>query len=200
MGDLINMIKKKRRSFGFNGHEYKYFLNKYNKTWRNERCVEIPIIKKFIANPFERILEVGNVTKHYYKNNHFVIDKYEKDPGVINADILDFDPYDRYDKIIAISTLEHVGEDVGKPELAIEAIEHLKTLIAPSGEMIITIPAGFNKPLEEKLFDLGMEIYGMLSINDLWAPCRAEDLKGIEYDFNNHTAIGLYICIFKKRP
>ena len=201
MNDILEIIKKKRGSFGFNGNEYKYFIHKYNKTWRNERCVEIPIVKNFLKNPFEKILEVGNVTKNYFKNNHIVIDKYEKGPEVINKDILKFFPQENYDKIVAISTIEHVGEDIQDPTLAIDAIEHLKSLLTDTGEMIITFPAGFNTLLEENIFDMNMKVYGLKKLdNGNWKECDPEKLKGVEYDFDNHTALGLYICIFEKRP
>jgi len=92
MNDIKNIIKKWKNSFGFHGMQYKYFINRYNKTWRNERAVEIPIVKHFLRNHYEKILEVGNVTKNYYKNDYTVIDKYEKGPEVNNVDILDYDP------------------------------------------------------------------------------------------------------------
>ena len=199
MNDIKNIIKKWKNSFGFHGMQYKYFINRYNKTWRNERAVEIPIVKHFLRNHYERTLEVGNVTKNYYKNNYTVIDKYEKGPEVNNMDILDYNQKEKYEKIIAISTLEHVGKDIEKPELAIDAIKHLKTLLAYSGEMLITIPAGFNTPLEESLFNLGMEVYGLVEENGIWHECDPKKLNGITYNFAGNTATGLYILIFKKK-
>ena len=199
MSDVKNLILKWRKFFNFKGKKYSYFINKYNKTWRNERCVEIPIVKEFLKNPYEKTLEVGNVTKNYYKNDYIVIDKYEEGPGVTNVDIIDYEPFERYDKIIAISTLEHVGEDVKDPSLAIDAIEHLKTLLAPNGKMLITIPAGFNEPLERHIFELGLDVNGLIEENGLWYDCDPKLLNGKDYNSKNHTATGLYVCFFEKR-
>jgi len=108
-------------------------------------------------------------------------------------------PQEKYDKIIAISTLEHVGEDSGDPSLAINAIEHLKILLDDCGEMLITIPVGFNTPLEENLFNLGMEVYGLVEENGIWHECDPRILNGRTYNFAGNTATGLYVLIFKKR-
>ena len=47
----------------------------------------------------------------YYKFEHDIVDKYEKKKGIINQDIVDYKPDKKYDLIISISTLEHVGWD-----------------------------------------------------------------------------------------
>jgi len=56
-------------------------------------------------------IEVGNVLFHYFDISHEVVDKYEKAPGVTSENILDFRPERRYDLIVYISILEHVGFD-----------------------------------------------------------------------------------------
>jgi hypothetical protein len=38
-----------------------------------------------------------------------VLDKYEQAPGVINEDVVSFSPPQKYDLIVSVSTLEHVG-------------------------------------------------------------------------------------------
>lgn len=57
------------------------------------------------------MLEVGNVLSHYFPIHHDIVDKYEVCPGVINQDIADFLPQEKYDLILSISTVEHVGWD-----------------------------------------------------------------------------------------
>ena len=69
-----------------------YFGNNKNTSWKN-------------------IFEVGSVLSHYFPINHDVLDKYEKGHGVINQDVVDFKPHNKYDLIVSISTLEHVGFD-----------------------------------------------------------------------------------------
>src|SRR3990172_4116095 len=98
------------RTFVFRDKTYHYFYHTYNPTWRNERCVETPIIWSIVKRSKEaNILEVGNVLSHYFDTNHDVLDKYERAPGVINEDVVEFKSNKRYDLIVSISTLEHVG-------------------------------------------------------------------------------------------
>ena len=87
-----------------------YFYYPYNATWRNERVVEIPVIINVLSKN-KKILEFGNVLSHYFSVNYDILDKYEKAKGIINKDIIKFKPNKKYDLIISISTLEHVGWD-----------------------------------------------------------------------------------------
>jgi len=149
---LILLLPKK--NFLFNGKQYKYFYHKYNRTWQNERAIEIPLIVEFINENYKKnsgkILEIGNVLSHYYKNfKKTTIDKYEKDENVLNLDILELYAIDKFDLIISISTFEHIGEifkddnfyyDYSK---VIYAIKHLKeNLLEIDGKALITIPIG----------------------------------------------------------
>ena len=117
--------------------------------------MEIPIIRIEIAQvPLgKRILEVGNVMSHYDPIHHEVIDKYEKSPHARNIDVVEFRPEEKYDLIISISTLEHVGWDEvpREPDKVLRAIEHLRTLLKPAGKLVATIPLGYNEFLDSKL-------------------------------------------------
>ena len=78
----------------------------------NERSIEVPIVMEIVnQNKGKRILEIGNVLSNYYKVSHDIVDKYEKAPNVINQDVVDFKTNEKYDLIVSISTLEHVGWD-----------------------------------------------------------------------------------------
>ena len=97
-------IGRRPETFVFRGESLRYFNHPYNITWANERTVEIPIIKREIdRHPGARILEVGNVLSHYFACEWDIVDKYENAPGVINADVVDYDPDNTYDLIISIS-------------------------------------------------------------------------------------------------
>jgi hypothetical protein len=140
------------RTFPFQGRRLKYFYHHYNHTASNERTIEIPIIEQFVK-PGLNVLEVGNVLNHYHPFAHDVIDKYEVAAGVINCDIVDYTTSKRYDLIVSVSTIEHVGWDEpikqpGKPMLALEA---MKRLLAPAATMVVTVPGGYNPFLDEYL-------------------------------------------------
>jgi hypothetical protein len=100
------------RTFRVGGQRYRYAFHGYNTTWRNERCVEIPLAIEILDAWHEkRILEVGNVLSHYRPVDHDVLDKYERAPRVVNEDVLEFRPSAPYDLIFSVSTMEHIGWD-----------------------------------------------------------------------------------------
>lgn len=140
-------------SFTLDGDTLTYFHHPYNATWRNERAVEIPVARRFLTNVFGPGLEVGNVLGHYGPVFHTVIDKYEPSAGVINVDVVDYRPPDRYGWIVAISTLEHVGWDEAPkdPDKAVRAIAHLRTLLRPGGRLLVTCPVGHNPGLDHAI-------------------------------------------------
>ncbi|MFZ0965717.1 MAG: hypothetical protein WAN82_03720 [Candidatus Bathyarchaeia archaeon] len=135
-------IKFRTKTFRFQGYTYNYFYHRYNMTWQNERTVEVPIVWGIVKNHKGRILEVGNALSHYHSVTHDIVDKYEKAEGVINQDIVDFRPFERYDLIVSISTMEHVGWDENPRDSmkVLRAIENLKTLLVLGGKIIITFP------------------------------------------------------------
>ena len=115
-----------QKNFIFRGKSYRYFYDIINNTWMNERSVEISIVMKMVnENKGKRILEIGNVLSNYYDVPHDVVDKYEKAPNVINQDVVDFKTNDKYDLIVSISTLEHVGWDE-EPQMMKKFLKHLK--------------------------------------------------------------------------
>jgi hypothetical protein len=137
------------KTFVFDGRSYPYLYHFCNKTWKNERAVEIPIFREILLrHQTARILEVGNVLSHYFPIHHEVVDKYEVAHGVINQDIVEFVPPERYDLILSISTLEHVGWDEipREPDKLLCAIEHLKDrCLAPGGTIVASLPVGYNE-------------------------------------------------------
>jgi hypothetical protein len=144
-------------TFQFDGRAYEYLYHPYNRTWKNERGVEIPIFRELLLqHQGKRVLEVGNVLSHYFPIQHDVIDKYEVSPGVINKDVVEFIPQQKYDLIVSISTLEHVGwdEQPQDPTKLLQAIEHLRsTCLAPGGSLVASLPVGYNKFFDGLLRD-----------------------------------------------
>src|SRR3989344_2625515 len=98
------------RTFPYRGRQWRYFFHPYNRTYSNERCVEIAIACSIITQEAnKRILEVGNVLSHYAKCDWDILDKFETGDRIINQDAADWQPQGKYDLIISISTLEHIG-------------------------------------------------------------------------------------------
>jgi SAM-dependent methyltransferase len=144
------------RSFDFQGRRYRYLYRRYNSTWRNERAVEVPVVWDVVKEyAGRRVLEVGNVLAHYFDVTHDRVDKYERGSGVLNEDIVDFRPRERYDLIVSISTLEHVGwdEEPRDPDKVLRAVETLKRLAAVGGRILVTVPMAYNPEMDARLRD-----------------------------------------------
>jgi hypothetical protein len=147
--------------FVWQGQTLPLFDHPYNQTSANERAVELPIVRVWTdpTIPDSARLEVGNVLGHYpgLSHNGMVVDRHEIAPGVTNVDVFDLgtevSPCGLFDEIISVSTLEHVRWDEVPREAggSVAAIHHLQSLLAPGGRMLITIPTGWNQPLDEWL-------------------------------------------------
>ena len=200
---------KKQRYFMLNDIRYLMFYHRYNFTWTKERSVEIPIIFKFINDTVteSRVLEVGNVLGNYFPAWWDIIDKYEQAKGVLNEDIETFQPKEKYDKIVAISTFEHIGFDSElNPEYTgikiQKAFNNLKdNCLKNGGSIMITTPMGYNPYMDEIAIynHLGFTKCSFLKrINkNEWRQVDAEEASkckyGLPYPFANCIFIGEYI-------
>jgi SAM-dependent methyltransferase len=155
-------MKEWKRTFVFNKQEFYYNRIRFNNP--TERAVEIPIAFNFLAalNQPASILEVGNVLSHY--ENHLserlgitsrrIVDKFEVEVGVDNEDLMNLPSDKKYDAIVSLSTVEHIGQK-GAPsggygeqeenrdlEGPLKAIAKIYDLLAPDGKALITVPFG----------------------------------------------------------
>jgi SAM-dependent methyltransferase len=187
------------RCFHFQGVDYPYWLSWYNKTWKNERSVEVVLLHN-ILNGINGItmLEVGNVSKHYFKSSHIVVDKYEKGEGVINQDFLDYEAPHKFDFVFSVSTFEHVGEDTKQPELSLEAIKKAKSLLKVGGQLFFTFPIGWNKTLDKQIKSCGVEDFYLFDNGLGWVECSRKKALSLPYDFVNHTARAVCVCKYKR--
>jgi len=196
---LVNMLleikMKYRDCFEFQSTKLQYFFHSYNNFGITPRCVEIPIIKYYLSKfPHDNVLEIGNVTKHYYNDfKNFIkkdtLDKYESAYDVINVDIKDFKTDKKYDFIYSISTFEHMDSDGGhNPDyIPIEnekfssyAFTHINKsvndLLVDSGKFILTFPIGLdNCEIDNGIYNKeytkfqarSIKIYFIKKINEL---------------------------------
>ena len=204
-----------RRNFEVHGQKFRYFLNRYNAI-NTERCVELPIAMNFIfgntghgasirdQNSF-KILELGNTLSHYYEFEHVIIDKYEKRRGVINIDIDKYDTDAKFDLIISISTVEHVGFDEpekerGKP---LRAIIRLRDMLLPGGRMLITVPLGDNpeidKMIEDDLLPFTEKYYlKRVGFANTWRETTLDDAIKYKYGSRYPHANSLAVLIYER--
>jgi len=191
--------------FVFRNKTYHYFYHGYNHSWLSERTIEIPIIwEKVNSSKGKQILELGNVLSHYFPIHHDVLDKYEKAPGVINADVVDFKPHKKYDLIVSISTLEHVSwdEDVRDRTKALRAVQNLRKCLAPGGEIIITVPIGYNTDLDDLLLEGKLRFdeqrfMKRITNSNRWVEAAWKDVKNARYGAPFYATNALRIGIIR---
>ncbi|MFQ3169694.1 MAG: hypothetical protein ACI8QI_002271 [Limisphaerales bacterium] len=147
-----------KAEFTFEGKSLPLFYHRYNMTWANERAVEVPVAGEFLRRfAGKSVLEVGNVTPHYLDTGHTILDKFESGPGIINEDIADFAPSERFDLILSVSTFEHIGfddeADGDSGKKISQAIATCRGLLAVGGQLVLTLPLGYNPALDRMIAD-----------------------------------------------
>lgn len=190
--------------FTFNNHTYGYFPA-FGPSGLNERIIEIPIAYEY-ANIFsgKKILEVGKVLSTYMQIDCDMVDLTEKAPGVLNIDIMDYLPDKKYDLILCLSTIEHIGYgDYDKeinPNKCLKAINHMIELLSQNGLLVTTAPIGWNPTFDEALVQKSLpftEIYYMKrKSRGIWY--QTDYLKAINsrygypFPYANALMIGTY--------
>jgi SAM-dependent methyltransferase len=201
---MFRKNKKQLRTFNFRGTELLYFEHPYNMTWKNERSIEIPIIKSWTDNVSpSKTLEIGNVFSHYFQTSHTIVDKYESRNGILQDDVISLSFHKKFDCIFSISTMEHVGWDESPqdPTKHIKAVENLKKHLSPNGKMIITIPLGYNPHFDESIMSekLGCtEIFYLKRISDEeWLEVEKKEVINCKYGKPYRSANGLAVCLWE---
>lgn len=189
-------------SFCFNGNQLKYFLHNHNLAYQNERTIEIAIAEWFLRDLGKdaNVLEVGNVLRNYgFKIKRDILDKYDSAPGLINEDVVEFSPKEKYSTIISISTLEHVGwdevdRDPGKIPAAIKNLK--EKCLLPGGNVLVTLPLGYNQFFDEYMQN-GGELFSekyflkRISAENCWKQVEYHEVAGSKFGepFNNANAM-----------
>lgn len=205
---LLAKIIYSLKRFKWDKFNYNYFVHKYNHTYLNERAVEVAIFKKILLNnKNKKILEVGNVLGHYFPITHTVVDKYEKSPGVINQDIIDYVPKKKFNLILAISTFEHIGYDEGvknkDPKKISKTLKQLFNLLSLSGEIIFSVPIGYNPYLDlmikNDFLKLSKQSFLCRTSNlNLWQACSKETALKNLYNHKNNFATAIMVGQLKR--
>ncbi len=186
------------RYFYFDGTKIRYSKAFYNSV-DSERVIEIPIAKYYLEKYGKNeVLEVGNVLSYYFNFPHDIIDKYEIADGVINEDIAEFKFNKKYNLIISISTLEHVGFDepikeYGKVD---KSIKNLLKALKPGGKILITMPCGYNpevdKIVEANPYNFKMTFYKRNALN-VWKITDKQNALSSKYGSKYNAANSLVV-------
>ena len=197
-----------RGEFSFAGERHRYLFDRYKWTWLTERAVEVPIARSFLSGRRpERVLEIGHVLGHYGPREHVVVDKYEEAPGVLNHDVFELDQLGRFDRVVAISTLEHVGwdeepRDRSKSPASLHAAQRL---IAPGGKLLVTVPVGYHPGLDAAIQagEFRFAEVGALRrrrFGPHWEEVAPESVWGTPYDFLLYSARAVFVGVIDGPP
>lgn len=154
------------------------------------------------------ILEVGCVLKHYSfssKIKLIVVNKYEKFENVINEDIVEYKPKIKYDLIVSVSTIEHIGIEDGIiiPEKAKYAINQIiKNCLSKKGSFYFTIPIGYNKYLDKQIFNNEISFsekhYFIKFDKNTWLEASKDQVLDSKYNKPFIGANALFLGVIKK--
>jgi len=179
------------RTFELEGRTHSYMVARGNRTWDNERAIELPVGWEAVqahGHP-QTVIEVGNVLGHYYPIEHVVLDKFEHHRCVTwNEDVLEFQPPFAPELVVSISTLEHVGhgEQPRQPEKFRQAVEAIIGWLAPGGRLLFTAPLGYNPSVLEYLDDPSPQVTSMLfmrrtTLDNLWVQTSLPQVRDYRY-------------------
>ena len=193
--------------FQLAGTEFSYVDSWHNWTWLNERAVEVSIAQSALAavEP-SRAVEIGAVLPHYGNDEHRVIDKYEVGEGIEQLDIFDLPAEPLYELVLCLSTLEHVGWDEPDrdAELALTACEHLKRLVAPGGELLVTVPVGYHPQLDAAIRSGELAFDQVLAMrcaypSMIWNEVAPASVADASYDELIYRAEAVLVCRWTNR-
>jgi hypothetical protein len=185
----LRMSTLAERRFALDGESYAYHVARGNRTWDNERAVEIPVVWSALQrHGREGVLEVGNVLGHYFAISHPVLDRYEQHATVTwNEDVVGFDPPFAPRLVLSISTLEHVGhsERPREPAKFRAAVDAATGWLAPGGRLLFTVPLGYNPAVREYLDapDPARTVRCMrrTTLDNLWTQAEYEEVRDLRY-------------------
>ena len=114
-------------------------------------------------------------------------------------------PSEKYDLIVSVSTLEHVGwnEEPKEPTKSLAAIENLKNCLVPTGIIVVTLPLGENpyldKLLKEKELQFTQQYFlKRISSNNKWVQAEWKDIQNSAYNYPFPFANGVVIGVIEK--
>jgi len=210
---LTFILKLYGWDFSYNWKILKYFYNKYNITYSNERMVEIPILNHYYNKfKWKEILEIWNVMKNYFSYDHDVLDKFDKHNYVtIKDDICSYIPENKYDFVFSISTLEHVWfEDFEKEtdnKMIHKAFDNIVNNIV-WWTFVFTIPLWYNIYLDSLIYNWDLKTkywfkFIFIKRNSLLKWIEISDIKKEKHNINYWLPYGwwnyLAIWIYKKQ-
>lgn len=169
-------------------------FGKYNNPSINERKAELPIAFWFLKN-FDKkeIIEIGEITPMYEEVSHLVFDLKPIKSSTIKNDAININYKNK--NVLSISTVEHIGfGDYGLPKDNNLSINVIKKIIKESKTHLITFPVGYNRNLENQIFNSKINYYFIKrdKLNN-WFYIQEKDF--CLFDYGKPFEFGNVVCI-----
>ena len=194
-----------KKTFTFDGRQYPYFVHNQNCGWppfrMTERAVELSLADVWLAEHEgdAAVVEIGAVTPYYWPRRVAqVIDPFDDHKLVEKKSLFDISFIGR--KVLSVSTFEHIGTGEYRlendQELVLRAI---KKLTQEADCFLITIPAGYNKFLDEYILENWEHLdrtkvvflkRGQGMLDNVWEQASAKEALDAKY---HKSASGLVI-------
>ena len=124
----------------------------------------------------------------------------------MSADIIDYSPAERFDTIVSISTIEHIGKDHSRDdEKPVRVYRHIvDNLLADRGRFLFTIPIGFNPVIDAHIDSGAIKpdahfCLKRISAGNDWVEVDWEEAKKSRYMEPFHCANAMYFGITANR-
>lgn len=163
VAERARALRPEFMTFELGGFKFPLFAHHYNcghpPAPMTERSAELGIADLFLATVARPdVIEIGAVTPYYWP--HRVIDVCDPtDPHElvnIRRSLFDVDLTGR--TVLSISTLEHIG--LGDYDQVVDASRNVaawEKLFAEAKRFLVIVPGGYNKLMEEFLFNLDVQ-------------------------------------------
>ena len=142
-----------RNHIVFDGKNIPIFYHSFNCGQKNtrttERAIELAIAQYWIAKNSDNLIEIGAVTPYYFPGLiRDIVDPSDKNEHVNIKKSL-FDVTISGKNVVSISTIEHIGTGDYNLDTNENCIDALNKILNEANSLLITIPIGFNKILDE---------------------------------------------------
>lgn len=132
-----------------------YLDHEYNGTLTNERCIEIPLAKRYAEEiGYDNIIEIGAVLPYYGQDKHEIYDPFDTHPASKKEFAENLDIKDK--NILSVSTLEHMGEAQGygrwyRCKEPNKSYDFINKLSQEAKSFLITLPVNQHLDLDKSL-------------------------------------------------
>ena len=155
----------------------------YNKSYENERSIEIPLGEYFLKKFNNDVAEVGAVMPYYGWDSHIIVDLTDTHPKSYKKNALECN-YDGFN-VLSLSTVEHMMKREYNNGSDEDSINFIKIVVKQAENYLITFPCCYNEFLDAyiKESDIPRVLIKRINQGNEWV--QDFDLKNMNYLFGH---------------